>query len=98
MRATVKREPPKEATTSQARSGAERSPAMRWTSVGKKVTTPTMTVTPSKPRPKTSEISGAIATTGIERSTIAAGMIACSTAGRMAMTAATIAATRVPAR
>ena len=42
---------------------------------------PAMTVTPSRPRPKIEAISGVIATSGTERSTIAIGMNVCSADG-----------------
>ena len=56
-----------------------------------------MTVTPINPRPNTSVMSGVIATSGTERSTIAIGMTVCSTDRRRLNTIEHASAATVPA-
>lgn len=75
--------------------GAQR--RVTFTSVGKNVTMPEMTVTPISPRPKTSAIRGVMATSGTERNTIATGMSVCSTLRHNVKAIATTSAATVPA-
>lgn len=75
---------------------AERNPAMIITRAGKNTTIAASTVTPSTPRPNTSTMIGANATSGTDRSSIATGMKDCSTTGSVTNSAATTSAPAMP--
>src|SRR6266508_3426288 len=75
------RDPPYADTTSHAWRGALRIAVVTATSVGKNVTSPTMTVTHHSPRPKMSAISGVIAMIGTDRNAIAVGITTASRNG-----------------
>ena len=77
--------------------GTDRRASDTFTSVGKKVTIPAMTVTASRPRPKMRQISGVMATSGTERSAMAIGMNADSTLRHRLNTTAKTTAATVPA-
>ena len=55
-----------------------------------------MTVVPTSPRPKTSVISGVIATSGTERTSTATGSTVCSTPGTSTKATATATAATKP--
>jgi hypothetical protein len=76
---------------------AERKPMLTFTSVGKNVTIPEISVTASRPRPNTNAINGVIATRGTDCSTMAIGMTVCSTPRRRLKAIASITAAIDPA-
>ena len=77
--------------------GTDRRARATLTRVGKKVTIPEMTVTPTRPRSNTRMISGVMATSGTARSAMATGMEPCSNTGHRLKARATASPAMVPA-